>query len=60
MKTLRYTLVTFDLDDTLWDVRPVLERAELRVGIWLREHCPRVLEQFDRTALMKLRMQLLP
>ena len=59
MNTLRYSLLTFDLDDTLWDVRPVLERAELRVSAWLREHCPRVLEQFDRSALMKLRMQLL-
>ena len=34
--------VAFDLDNTLWDVAPVIERAEARLYEWLREHCPRI------------------
>jgi FMN hydrolase / 5-amino-6-(5-phospho-D-ribitylamino)uracil phosphatase len=58
MATRRYALITFDLDDTLWDVTPVLARAEQRVEQWMRTHCPRVPERFDREALMQLRRQL--
>jgi len=32
--------VAFDLDNTLWDVGPVIERAEVRLYEWLNEHCP--------------------
>jgi putative hydrolase of the HAD superfamily len=58
MVTRRYALITFDLDDTLWDVRPVLARAEEKVEQWMRTHCPRVPERFDRAALMELRRRL--
>ena len=34
--------VAFDLDNTLWDVAPVIERAEVRLYAWLLEHCPRI------------------
>ena len=37
--------VAFDLDNTLWDVAPVIERAEVRLYEWLREHCPRIPER---------------
>jgi FMN hydrolase / 5-amino-6-(5-phospho-D-ribitylamino)uracil phosphatase len=37
--------VAFDLDNTLWDVGPVIERAELRLHQWLSEHCPRIPER---------------
>jgi len=37
--------VAFDLDNTLWDVGPVILRAEERLQQWLREHCPRIAEQ---------------
>jgi len=57
--SLRFTLITFDLDDTLWDVRPVLAKAEQRVEAWLRHNCPLVLQQYDREALMQLRLRLL-
>lgn len=36
--TLR--LITFDLDDTLWDVGPVLDIAEAGLLAWLAEHAP--------------------
>jgi putative hydrolase of the HAD superfamily len=34
--------IAFDLDNTLWDVEPVLERAEERLAAWLQLHCPRI------------------
>jgi putative hydrolase of the HAD superfamily len=37
------TVLSLDLDDTLWDVEPVLVRAETKLSAWLGEHYPRVL-----------------
>ena len=37
--------VAFDLDNTLWDVGPVIVRAEQRLHAWMREHCPRITER---------------
>ena len=37
--------VAFDLDNTLWDIEPVLERAEGKLVAWLRENCPRIPER---------------
>src|SRR5487761_1065053 len=37
--------VAFDLDNTLWDVGPVIVRAEQCLQEWLREHCPRITER---------------
>ena len=34
--------IAFDLDNTLWAVDPVLERAEQCLAAWLQEHCPRL------------------
>jgi len=34
--------IAFDLDNTLWDVEPVLERAEQRLAAWLQQNCPRI------------------
>ena len=31
-------LITFDLDDTLWDVRPALIKAEQAQNVWLQQH----------------------
>ena len=33
--------ITLDLDDTLWPVMPVIERAEQQLQDWLRRHAPR-------------------
>lgn len=35
-------LITFDLDDTLWDVAPVLQAAEAGLLAWLAEYAPRL------------------
>jgi len=51
-------LITFDLDDTLWDVRPVLHSAELTLREWLARHTPD-LNDFSIEALGAIRRTLL-
>lgn len=48
--------ITFDLDDTLWPVLPVIQRAEARFYAWLREHQPQVCQHFTQEALIAHRM----
>lgn len=47
--------VTFDLDDTLWPVAPVIERAEHAMHAWLAAHCPAVAARYDVGALREMR-----
>lgn len=47
--------VTFDLDDTLWDVEPAIERAERDLRVWLDANCPDMAARHDRDALFRLR-----
>ena len=35
-------LITFDLDDTLWDTAPVIVSAELALREWLAEQAPQL------------------
>jgi putative hydrolase of the HAD superfamily len=50
--------ISFDLDDTLWDNRPVLLAAEQKVCDWLTEHYPRIGEDHDCHTLRAQRMTL--
>jgi FMN hydrolase / 5-amino-6-(5-phospho-D-ribitylamino)uracil phosphatase len=50
--------VAFDLDNTLWDVGPVLVRAEQRLRDWLHEHCPRITERVSIEEMRAVREQL--
>jgi FMN hydrolase / 5-amino-6-(5-phospho-D-ribitylamino)uracil phosphatase len=50
--------VAFDLDNTLWDVDPVLARAEELWMAWLREHCPRITERLSLADMRAARMAL--
>jgi putative hydrolase of the HAD superfamily len=47
--------ITIDLDDTLWPVWPAIERAEIALDNWLREHAPATAVLFadtdERTAM---------
>jgi len=47
--------ITFDLDDTLWPIKPVIERADRRLYSWLSEHYPRITEKFSRKAILEVR-----
>jgi putative hydrolase of the HAD superfamily len=50
--------VAFDLDNTLWDVEPVLARAEARLLEWLKEHCPRIPGQVSLEDMREARAEL--
>ena len=50
--------VAFDLDNTLWDVEPVLARAEARLLEWLHRHCPRIPEQVSLDDMRAARAEL--
>jgi len=50
--------VAFDLDNTLWDVEPVLARAEVRLLEWLHQHCPRIPEQVSLEDMRVARAEL--
>lgn len=52
-------VITFDLDDTLWDVRPALIRAEAAQWQWLETKFPDVLDRNDVESQRTLRRQLL-
>ena len=46
--------ITFDLDDTLWDVWPVVERAEELLHDWLAARYPRIPERLTPLELREL------
>jgi HAD superfamily hydrolase (TIGR01509 family) len=48
-------VITFDLDNTLWDVDPVLLRAEAAQRDWLLEHRPGAIEHYDHDALWEFK-----
>ena len=48
-------VITFDLDNTLWDVEPALLRAEGAQRVWLLEHRPGTIEQYDHQALWEFK-----
>lgn len=45
-------LITFDLDDTLWDVRPALIRGEQAQNTWLEQHYPQAMAGMDDATLL--------
>ena len=58
--TTNIRLITFDLDDTLWDVRPALEAAEQAQWSYLRSRFPNLsLEAITREELATIRSTLL-
>jgi 2-haloalkanoic acid dehalogenase type II len=50
--------VAFDLDNTLWDVGPVIVRAEECLQQWLRAHCPRIAERVSLEQMRAARERL--
>lgn len=51
-------VITFDLDNTLWDVDPALRRAEERQRHWLLEHRPGAIDRVSHDDLWELKKQL--
>ena len=52
---MKLRTLSFDLDNTLWDVDPVIEAAERRLRAWLEAECPRALEGYKPARLQALR-----
>jgi FMN hydrolase / 5-amino-6-(5-phospho-D-ribitylamino)uracil phosphatase len=49
--------ISLDLDDTLWPILPVLERAEKALLDWLGEHAPMTAAMFAApTALREINL----
>jgi putative hydrolase of the HAD superfamily len=49
------SVITFDLDNTLWDVDPALIRAEDAQRDWLLEHRPGAIEDYDHEGLWEFK-----
>jgi len=51
--------ICFDLDNTLWDVEPVLARAERILSDWLVRRYPKIPERFPAARILELRASLI-
>ena len=50
-------LITFDLDNTLWDVDKVIVRAETKMREWMHEHAPASLNYYSNDYLLEIRQR---
>lgn len=50
--------ISLDLDDTLWPIWPVIERAEAALHAFLLERCPRTATRYPIAAMRELREQI--
>ena len=51
--------ITLDLDDTLWEINPVIYRAEEALWQWLGQQYPAVHERFTSTDLLTMRSEII-
>ena len=47
--------ITLDLDDTLWEITPVIRRAEARLRDWLAARYPRIVDMHQPEDIVELR-----
>lgn len=50
--------ICLDLDDTLWPVAPVIQRAEAKLMQWLVDHCPAVAERVTLELMRRRREEM--
>ena len=48
-------VITFDLDDTLWAIAPVIEKANQRMLEWMNDHTPKFSQVYDHHGINQLR-----
>lgn len=48
--------IAFDLDDTLWECHPVIERAEHQFYKWLQSYYPKISQKYSEADLITHRM----
>jgi 2-haloalkanoic acid dehalogenase type II len=51
----RIRAITLDLDDTLWEIGPVIQRAEATLWQWLGDNYPRIPDRWQANDLVELR-----
>ncbi len=51
--------ICFDLDNTLWEIEPVLARAEAILADWLRRRYPRMTDRFSAREMLAVRASLM-
>jgi HAD superfamily hydrolase (TIGR01509 family) len=51
--------ITLDLDDTLWEIHPVIRRAEQRLYSWLGENYPRITQMYEPLDLREVRTEVI-
>jgi putative hydrolase of the HAD superfamily len=51
--------ICFDLDNTLWEIEPTLNRAERILADWLERRYPRIRERFTAAEVLEVRAALL-
>ena len=56
MKLVR--ALSIDLDDTLWPIWPVIERAESALDVFLKENCPNTAKNFPLEKMRELRLNI--
>ncbi len=49
--------ITLDLDDTLWEIHPVIKRAEQALYAWLGKNYPRITELYQPEDIRAVRSQ---
>lgn len=50
--------ITFDLDDTLWPLKPTLKHAEIETYQWLSTHAKPLTDKFSLNAISEFRFKL--
>ncbi len=58
MSSHRPLALAFDLDNTLWDIEPVMVRAEGALHGWLARHYPRVTERHSIDSMRERRVDI--
>jgi putative hydrolase of the HAD superfamily len=58
MMARHFKLLTFDLDDTLWHIAPVIERANLKTFQWLEKHCPELTARYTMHEIAAFREEI--
>ncbi|MCO4838214.1 MAG: HAD family hydrolase [Oceanospirillaceae bacterium] len=48
-------VITFDLDDTLWSIGPVIENANQKMLEWMNQHAPKFGHTYDEAGINALR-----
>lgn len=55
MRYKQFKVLTFDLDDTLWECLPVIEKADIKLRTWLETHYPKITSKYTNDAFFDYR-----